>query len=263
MTRRIRRSHDYEITVQIANDAFIRPPREAQRSWLLNKAIGELVDELTHYHRIAPRFAAGVETLALAERDEAALTDAQIMEDWQIPIMQAMAGVAAAPDRDLLEIGFGRGVASTMLQQVGVRSHTIVECNASVIERYHGWRAQYPTRAIQLIPGLWQDVTDQFGQYDSIFFHTYALSEDEYLENAVKSVTFAAHFFATASAHLRPGGVFTYLTNEIDSLSRAHQRAILDHFSSFSLRRVEGLAIPGDVKDTWWADSMMVIGAVK
>ena len=35
MTRKIRRTRDYEITLQIKNDDFIKPPRDAQRNWLL------------------------------------------------------------------------------------------------------------------------------------------------------------------------------------------------------------------------------------
>ncbi|NIP94473.1 MAG: class I SAM-dependent methyltransferase, partial [Akkermansiaceae bacterium] len=59
---------------------------------------------------------------------------------------------------------------------------------------------------------------------------TYPLTEEEFVNYVAQSSTFAEHFFDTAAAHLRPGGVFTYLTNEIDSLSRAHQRALLKRF---------------------------------
>ena len=76
------------------------------------------------------------------------------------------------------------------------------------------------------------------------------------------SVTFAAHFFPVAAAHLRPGGVFTYLSNEIDSLSRAHQRLLFAHFRSVRMQRVP-LVLPPDVRDAWWADSMVVVEAVK
>jgi guanidinoacetate N-methyltransferase len=100
-------------------------------------------------------------------------------------------------------------------------------------------------------------------QYDGIFFHTYPMNEAEYLEQAVNSVTFAEHFFPTASAHQKPGGVFTYLTNEIDSFSRAHQRLIWQYFDSFTLSLVESLDLPEDVTDTWWANSMVLIKAVK
>ena len=88
------------------------------------------------------------------------------------------------------------------------------------------------------------------------------LSEDEAIELLSSSVTFAENFFSVAATHLRPGGVFTYLTNEIDSLGRAHQRLLFEHFSDLRLQRVP-LTLPSDVRDAWWADSMVVIAAVK
>ena len=62
------------------------------------------------------------------------------------------------------------------------------------------------------------------------------------------------------AAHLRPGGVFTYLSGEMDSVGRAHQRLLFEHFSSIRVRRV-ALDLPADVRDTWWADTMAVIEA--
>jgi guanidinoacetate N-methyltransferase len=102
----------------------------------------------------------------------------------------------------------------------------------------------------------------EFGQYDGIFFHTYPLNEVDYIEQVLNSVTFAEHFFPVASQHLRPSGVFSYMTNEIDSLSRAHQRLIFEHFKSLSLRIVE-LDVPENVQDTWWINQMAVVRAVK
>jgi guanidinoacetate N-methyltransferase len=190
------------------------------------------------------------------------LSDVQIMEDWQLPLMAAMARIAATGAGDVLEIGYGRGVSAAMIQAHGVRSHTIVECNPSVIERFERWRATLPDRALRLVPGLWQDVIDALGQFDAVFFHTYALDEDEAIELVAGSVTFAAHFFPVAAAHLRPGGRFTYLSNEVDSLSRAHQRLLFEHFRSVRVERV-ALELPADVQDAWWADSMVVVEAVK
>ena len=185
------------------------------------------------------------------------------MEDWQVPIMRAMADVATETHGDVLEIGFGRGVASTFLQEGGVRSHTVVECNDSVVERFHEWKAGYPTQDIRLLHGRWQDVDAEMGLYDGIFFHTYPLNEEEVMAYVHKSTTFAEHFFDTAARHLKDGGCFTYLTNEIDSFSRAHQRSLFSHFSSFTLSLVGPLMLPVDVKDAWWADSMVVVKAVK
>jgi guanidinoacetate N-methyltransferase len=263
MTRRIKRLKDFEITLEITSDEFIRPPRPAQRNWLLNRAVNEFAADLSHLDELAGRFVPGAEGNALQERSDVALSDEEIMEDWQVPLMRAMAQTVSETHGHVLEVGFGRGISADLVQQAGVKAHTIVECNQSVIQRFHDWRQRYPDRDIRLIPGKWQEVIDQLEVYDGIFFHTYPLNPDEYLEYVVRGVTFAEHFFPTAAAHLRPGGVFTYFTAEMDSFSRAHQRLVLGYFREFTLRIIDNLPLPQDVKDSWWIDSMVVIKAVK
>ena len=263
MTRRIKRLTDFEVTLAIKNDEFIRPPREMQRNWLLNRAINEFVHDLGHLDRLSRRFVPGAEGNAIEERGDAVLADEAIMEDWQIPLMEAMAQIVTESRGHILEVGFGRGISADLIQQRGVRAHTIVECNDSVIERFHAWRSRYADRDIRLIEGKWQDVVDQLEMYDGIFFHTYPLDHEEYLEYVFRSVTFAEHFFPTAAAHLLPGGIFTYFTAEIDSFSRAHQCLVFRYFKEFTLRIVDNLPLPPDVKDSWWIDAMVVIKAVK
>jgi guanidinoacetate N-methyltransferase len=263
MTRRIKRLTDFDVTLEVKNEGFIAPPRQGQRNWLLNQAMNEFAYDLVHLDRLAQRFVPGVEPNGLQERTNVVLSDDQIMEDWQIPLMAAMAQIVAETHGHVLEVGFGRGISASLIQQEGVSAHTIVECNQSVIERFHTWRQQYPDRAIHLIRGKWQDVTDQLGLVDGILFHTYPLNQEEYMEFVARSVTFAEHFFPTAAAHLKPGGIFTYFTAEIDSFSRAHQRALFRFFKEFTLRVVRDLPLPEDVRDSWWIDSMVVVKAVK
>jgi guanidinoacetate N-methyltransferase len=260
--RKRKRTGSYELSLEIGDDAFIRPPTDAQRNWLLNRLVREAGADLQALDAIARRFAPGEQRLLPADMRTADLRDDEIMEDWQLPLMDAMARAAARPGADVLEIGFGRGVLATLIQKAGVRSHTIVECNPHVLTRFEQWRAPLADRDIRIVPGLWQDVIGSLGAFDAICFHTYALDEEEAVELLSNSVTFAAGFFPVAAEHLRPGGTFTYLTNEIDSLGREHQRLLLDHFSELRVRRVT-LAIPPDVRDAWWADSMIAIAAVK
>ena len=262
MTRKLKRTQNFELTLDIKNENFIAPPRASQRNWLLNRTMTEFADDVQQLDQLAARFVPGADSVHIAERGNAPLADDEIMEDWQVPLMRAMAEVATQTHGDVLEVGFGRGVSAGFIQACGVQSHTIVECNDSVIARYHAWRAQFPARDIRLIQGKWQDTVDQFGMYDGIFFHTFPLNETEYVEQVLNSVTFAEQFFPTASAHLRDGGIFTYMTNEIDSFSRAHQRLVLRYFRAFELSLVK-LIVPSDVRDTWWADAMVVIKAVK
>lgn len=262
MTRKLKRSPAFELLLEIRDEVFIRPPEDAQRNWLLNRFIREAADDLQALDAIARRFVRGGVRELPPDMRSAELSDQQIMEDWQLPLMEAMAAIAARSGGDVLEVGFGRGISAGLIQRRDVRSHTIVECNHSVLARYERWREQYADRDIRIVPGLWQDVLGTLGDFDAIFFHTYALDEEESVEYLAGSVTFAAHFFPVAAAHLRPGGVFTYLSNEIDSVGRAHQRLLFAHFREVRLQRV-ALTLPPDVRDAWWADSMIVVEAVK
>lgn len=263
MTRRVKRSNEYELTLVIKDDGFIRPPKDLQRNALLNRAIKEFADDLAELDKQARDFVAGnLQAGLLEDRTQQILSDDEIMENWQVPIMQAMSKAVCESQGTVLEIGFGRGISSTMIQERRPRLHTIVECNDSVVKRYHQWKLGFSDRKIQLIHGLWQDVMVGIDQFDGIFFHTYPLNQEEYMEYVNNSVTFAEHFFAIAAEHLHPGGVFTYFSNEINSLSRSHQRALFRNFSSFSSSLVK-LDLPVDVKDTWWANSMVIIKAIK
>ena len=263
MTKRFKRLRDLDVSLHIKNEAFINPPRDLQRSWLINRALGEFVDDLIHLDELAREFVPGASATSFHDRSQEELADEQIMEDWQLPLMKAMAEVATESHGDVLEVGFGRGVSSTFIQELGVKSHTIIECNDFIVRRFHEWKERFPRSDIRLVHGLWQEVGDKLEEYDGVFFHTYPLNETEYLENIVQSTTFAEHFVPTAAAHLRRGGTFTYLSNEIDSLSRGHQRLLLKYFETITLRVVGPLSLPEDVKDTWWADSMVVVKAVK
>ena len=185
------------------------------------------------------------------------------MEDWQIPLMSGMADWVTESGGDILEIGFGRGVSAQLIQERGVRSHTIVEVNPhSIQQHFHPWRQRHASKDIRLVTGLWQDTLDQLKTYDGIFFHAFPMNEQEFMQYVAGSATFAEHFFPVAAKLLRPGGVFTYLTTEIDSLARRHQRSLFKHFEEIRMK-VQTLAVPPDTKDAWWSNSMVLLGATK
>lgn len=262
MLKKIRRVKDYELEITIKNDDFINTPQDRQRNALLNQLVKEVEENLSAYNGLAKEFLITSTNLDLEDKSQAELTDDEIMEDWQIPLMQAMVDQVATPDVDILEIGFGRGVSADMIQEKHVASHTIIECNAHVIERFNKWKEHWQGKNVSMVSGLWQDVIDDLPSFDAIFFHTYPLNQEEYLKYVHGKSTFAEHFFSVASKHLKPNGRFTYMTNEIDSLSREHQRELLKNFSSFSLSTV-ALDIPESAKDTWWINKMAVVTAVK
>ncbi|MDV6029629.1 MAG: amino acid adenylation domain-containing protein [Phycisphaera sp. RhM] len=251
-------------SVEIKQGNFIATPRKRQRTWLLNQMLRDSAADLDALDHIARHLVAGSDAPHLPrDLSSERLTDQEIMEDWQSPLMKVMTEWATESHGDVLEIGFGRGAAATMIQESGVRSHTVVEMNPhSINDHFVPWRKHYPDPNIRLIPGSWQDNIDKLATYDSVFFHAFPMNETEFVQYVANSATFAEHFFPVASRLLRDGGVFTYLTTEIDSLSRRHQRSLLEHFNEIQMR-VQPLSIPEDTKDAWWADSMVVVRAVK
>ncbi|MFK8048734.1 MAG: hypothetical protein AB8B81_09890, partial [Halioglobus sp.] len=149
MTRKIKKTAQLELTLDIKDDDFLKPPRDAQRNALLNGAVKEFVDDLKALDDLASRFVSGSSGGSMdGDRTQAELSDQQIMEDWQLPVMSAMVEAVTWPGCEILEIGFGRGESAVMIQNRDVLSHTIMECNDSVIERFEKWRANYPGRNI-------------------------------------------------------------------------------------------------------------------
>jgi guanidinoacetate N-methyltransferase len=263
MTKRFKRFPEFELALFVKQENFINTPREYQRNWLLNRSMNEFANDVKALDEIGRNFVLGSDMQALDDRTQANLSDQEIMEDWQIPIMAAMAKEVTSNGGHILEIGFGRGVGSDLIQTHEPKAHTIIECNDSIVERLQQWKATYPGRDIRICHGLWQDQLPKLTEFDGIFFHTYPLKESEYVEQISNSSTFAEHFFEHAAEHLQAGGIFTYLSNEIDSLSRLHQRKLFARFSRIEMHVVRDLAIPQQVKDQWWSDSMVIVKAIK
>ncbi|MEO1524269.1 MAG: amino acid adenylation domain-containing protein [Planctomycetota bacterium] len=255
---------NYQVTLQLRDASLIETPRERQKRWLLDQVLRETVANLQSLHEHAKRMVPGSDAPHLPrDLSTEQLADQEIMEDWQTPLMRSMVQWVTESEGDLLEIGFGRGVAATAIQEAGVRSHTVIEMNPhSITDHFHPWRERYADREIHLVEGRWQDALDQLNEYDAVFFHAFPMNEAEFVDYVAQSATFAEHFFPVAARLLRPGGVFTYLSTEIDSLSRRHQRSLLSHFEEVHLK-VQPLTVPEDTKDAWWADSMVVVRAIK
>ncbi|MBP5971637.1 amino acid adenylation domain-containing protein [Brasilonema sp. CT11] len=267
-----RKFPEFELSLYLKDQNYIRPPRQFQRNWILQRTLDEFADDIKYLDKLSQRFVESAERTEM--RDEwqkmpmqhdgsQLIIDAQqVMQDWQHPLMKAMADIVTETHGHVLEVGFGMGISATYIQQRGVKSHTIIECNDDVVKTFEQWRTGYPRCEFKLLQGRWQDVSEQLGTYDGILFDTYPTSEEEFQKFVIESITFAEPFFETAAFCLREGGIFTYYTNEIDSFSRRHQRLLFKYFSSFTLSVVKPLFPPQD-NINWWADSMIVVKAVK
>ncbi|MFD4636338.1 class I SAM-dependent methyltransferase [Lentzea sp. NPDC058436] len=268
-----RKLRDVSVSVDFERLSYIDAPRPEQRHWVTNRAVDELVEQLRHLDVTAPGYVGGASrreidpgqwsgSTATYVDGELLIEDQQVMQDWEIPLMRRMAEVVAAGHGDVLEIGFGLGLSAGFIEDCGVNSHTIVELNAEVADVARAWAATRPESDIVIAEGSWQEQTHRLGLFDGVFWDAFPTSESEFDQYVLRDSTVAEAFFPFAAAHLRPGGVFTYYTNERDSLSRRHQRNLLRYFSSFGVELVSGLRPPDDC-EYWWADSMCVVRAVK
>ncbi len=262
--KKIKRSNQYEIELKITDDNFISPPRDSQRNAVVNRAVKEFAADLDILDKQTKKFVPGATVFGFStDREQQVMSEQEIMEDWQIPLMKSMSKAIAENGGDILEIGFGRGISAEMIMEYPIDSYTAIECNDDVIDRFYvPFKNKNEKENVSIIHGLWQDKIDDLEKYDGIFFHTYPLNDDEYMQYVNGSITFAEHFFSYAAAHLKKGGSFTYFSNEIDSLSRQHQQLLFNHFSSFNLS-IQPLKMPEDVIDTWWADSIAIVKAIK
>lgn len=266
----LRRTKDFTIEVDLHRTGFIDAPRPEQQRWVVQRAVDELAEQLRYLDVIAPTFIGGRTRGEIAEawHDSAAdyragelvIEGQQVMQDWEAELMRRIAERVAGTHGDVLEIGFGLGLSAGFLEDQGVRSHTIVEYNAEVMEKARVWARSRHGADIELIQGHWQSVLPELGDFDGILWDAFPTSEEEFDQYVLRDSTVAEAFFCEAAAHLRAGGLFSYYTNERDSLSRRHQRSLLRYFSSFSVEVVDGLIPPPDC-EYWWTDRMTVVTA--
>ena len=267
-----RKFPEFDFNINFKDDQFICPPQESQRNWILQRAIDEFTDDLNHLNELSKHFITSSnrviiqnewrESQAHYDDTQLIIDGQQVMQNWQQPLMKVMANVVGETHGDVLEVGFGMGISATYIQECGVRSHTIIECNKDVIKNLNEWKDRYSNQDIRLLPKQWQDIVPQLEIYDGILFDTYPINEKEFVKYVINNITFAEHFFPVAASCLKKGGFFTYYTNEIDSFSRRHQRLLFQNFSSFNLSVVKPLYPPKD-NVNWWADSMVVVKAIK
>lgn len=110
----------------------------------------------------------------------------QVMMEWEKPYMEACID-ALTPKGDVLEIGFGLGYSATHIQKYHPKSHTIIECDPTVIQKAQEWAKNYSN--IHIIEGYWQDQLKNLGLFDEIFFDDYTPLNAEEVEQIEKNIT--------------------------------------------------------------------------
>ena len=92
----------------------------------------------------------------------------EVMMDWEAPIMSASAAYITQGGGDILEIGFGMGIASNYIQSHSISSHTIIENHPQIISKSREWASGKSN--VNIISQSWADVTGSLSTYDGIFY---------------------------------------------------------------------------------------------
>jgi guanidinoacetate N-methyltransferase len=143
-----------------------------------------------------------------------------VMERWEDSYMEELARICTMNGGDILEIGFGMGISAEYIQTHSIDNHIIIEANTDVFNMLTQF-AKESARPITALHGFWQDLTKTLpdSSIDGILFDTYPLTKDEIHQNHFT-------FFAEAFRLLRPGGILTYYSDEIDSFGEVHLRKL-------------------------------------
>ena len=92
----------------------------------------------------------------------------QVMMEWEKPYMKALVD-NLNPCGDVLEIGFGMGYSADQIQKHNIKTHTIIECDPTVLKKLKAW-SKKQKKKVHIVEGVWQDKLDSLSQFDSIFF---------------------------------------------------------------------------------------------
>lgn len=141
-----------------------------------------------------------------------------VMEDWETNYMERLAEIVTLNGGNILELGYGMGLSARAIQSQNIKGHYIIECHPDVIERCaKNFHYAISANRLHILSGFWQDVTPflKDATFDGILFDTYPMSEEEIHSNHF-------WFFNEAYRLLKPGGIFTYYSDEVDNFSKKH-----------------------------------------
>ena len=138
----------------------------------------------------------------------------QVVQRWERPVMETMGKIAASRGGDVLEVGFGLGMSASAIAETGCRTYTVIEGHPEIASMAQIWSQskQIKKMAIEgltVVEGYWQDNLENLPSqgFDGILFDTCPIHENE------RDIWYSA-FIPHAYRLLKPGGVFTYFSNQ-------------------------------------------------
>src|SRR5262245_31784150 len=75
------------------------------------------------------------------------------------------------PFGDVLEVGYGQGIASNYIQKKEPKTHTIIENDPESVKQAKKWAEKQ--KNVKIIEGNWEEILPKLKIFDSIFFNDY------------------------------------------------------------------------------------------
>ena len=178
----------------------------------------------------------------------------QVMQEWERPLMRALAENVAGEGKVILEIGFGMGICAEEIFRVGCLNYTVIEAHPVIAEKARRWIADKKIKGT-VIEGFWEENIDSFpsGSFGGVVFDTYPLNKMERGKNH-----FA--FIPRAKRLLTPEGALTYYSDETINFREEHLNLLLSNYQHVELDRVSGLTPSNDCE--YWNEKYMIVPTV-
>ncbi len=178
----------------------------------------------------------------------------QVMQDWEIPLMEALAKEVTWNNGDVLEIGFGMGISANKIIESGCKSYTVIEAHPEIAKNAKKW-SENKNIKITVIEGFWQEIIPNLNEkYDGILFDTFPFHQKEKFSNHFP-------FIAHAPSLLKPNGVVTFFSDEKIPFRNQHLTLLLNNFKEVKLINVTGLTPP--INCEYWKENYMIIPVAK
>ena len=193
---------------------------------------------------------------AIFSDDELLVGGHQVMQSWEDSYMAQLASVATRNGGTILELGFGMGISSRYIQAADIEKHVVIEAHPAVIQ--HAlmlMHREIKLSRLTIIQGFWEETTrllaDQI--FDGILLDTCPLTQE--------TLYYHDHdFFGEAYRLLKPGGLFTYFSDEASQLSREHSRALREiGFSQVSSYSID---VQPSKNCRYWQETSLVVPVI-
>ena len=125
-----------------------------------------------------------------------------VMMDWEAPMMSASAAYVCEGGGDILEIGFGMGMASNYIQSHSIDSHTICEVHPQIITKAQEWAVGKSN--VTIVTGSWYSNMGLLSTYDGVFWDAGFTSDFLHLSSSISSL-------------VKSGARFTWYNSEYEA----------------------------------------------